>query len=389
MPYLTRVLGTDGYAVYAYVLSFMGVVQTLADFGFTLSGTKKVVAARDDRGAVSELLGSITCARALLITALFVLVVAVSQAVLIMRENIGYVCVAYLATVARSLLPDFVFQGYEDMGPLTTRYFASKMVTLVLTIILVRSPDSLVFVAVADVAGGAVAVGWGYIMVWRRYGIIPRFTGFRFVLLELKSSAIYCISNIGTTLVSGFTTIMVGMALSDPTDIAYWSLAMTVVGAIQSLYAPINNSLYPHVISTGSLAPARKIALLAVPALVIGTALYCYLSEWLFEVLGGEGYESGSWVLIALAPMVPISFYSMLVGWPVLGALGEVGRLTGSTVASGVFNAALLFIAYMTGMASLASICAIRCLSETTLLVVRLVALVAVLRRRKHEARIL
>lgn len=26
IPYLTRILGTEGYAVYAYVLSFMGVV---------------------------------------------------------------------------------------------------------------------------------------------------------------------------------------------------------------------------------------------------------------------------------------------------------------------------------------------------------------------------
>ena len=27
IPYLTRILGTEGYAVYAYVLSFMGVVK--------------------------------------------------------------------------------------------------------------------------------------------------------------------------------------------------------------------------------------------------------------------------------------------------------------------------------------------------------------------------
>ncbi len=48
VPYLTRVLGTGGYAVYAYVLSFMGIVQTLADFGFMLSGTKQVVDLRDN-----------------------------------------------------------------------------------------------------------------------------------------------------------------------------------------------------------------------------------------------------------------------------------------------------------------------------------------------------
>ena len=58
VPYLTRVLGTGGYAVYAYVLSFMGIVQTLADFGFMLSGTKRVVELRDCREGLSRLLGS-------------------------------------------------------------------------------------------------------------------------------------------------------------------------------------------------------------------------------------------------------------------------------------------------------------------------------------------
>ena len=37
LPYLTRVLLPEGYAIYAYVVSFMTFAQTFVDFGFNLS----------------------------------------------------------------------------------------------------------------------------------------------------------------------------------------------------------------------------------------------------------------------------------------------------------------------------------------------------------------
>lgn len=143
IPYLTRVLGTEGYAVYAYVLSFMGVVQTIADFGFTLSGTKKVVDLRGDTAALSRLVGAITVARLMLLCGLFFCVMVVTRFIPIMAENTVYVIWAFFATAGRTVLPDFIFQGNERMGPLTTRYFASKGVQVALTILLVRGPGTL------------------------------------------------------------------------------------------------------------------------------------------------------------------------------------------------------------------------------------------------------
>ena len=119
IPYLTRILGTEGYAVYAYVLSFMGVVQTIADFGFTLSGTKKVVDLRGDTAALSRLVGAITVARLMLLCGLFFCVMVVTRFIPIMAENTVYVIWAFFATAGRTVLPDFIFQGNERMGPLT------------------------------------------------------------------------------------------------------------------------------------------------------------------------------------------------------------------------------------------------------------------------------
>lgn len=138
-PYLTRVLGTEGYAVYAYVLSFMGVIQTIADFGFTFSGTKGVVESAHDDKAVSRLVGNITVARVILIALLLIGVLLIVPFIPILSENVLYVVLAYIAVSLRSLLTDFMFQGYEQMGPLTTRYCASKGLMVVLTLLAVHS----------------------------------------------------------------------------------------------------------------------------------------------------------------------------------------------------------------------------------------------------------
>lgn len=57
LPYLTRVLTVDGYAVVSYVKSAMVYMQIFMDFGFLLSATKDIVLAGGNKEAVSEILG--------------------------------------------------------------------------------------------------------------------------------------------------------------------------------------------------------------------------------------------------------------------------------------------------------------------------------------------
>ena len=386
MPYLTRVLGTDGYAVYAYVLSFMGVVQTIADFGFTLSGTRKVVELKGDRAALSLLVGAITGARIMLLTCLFVAVAIISQFIPIMASNMPYVIWAFFATAGRTVLPDFIFQGHEQMGPLTTRYFASKGVQVALTLLLVRGPGDLIFMAVADVLSEIVDISWSYRAQKRLFGVgIARPTlGESFE--ELRVSAIYCISNVSSSLFSGFTTIIIGLALPDSTQIAFWSLALTTVNAVQALYTPIANSLYPHMINSHDFGFARRLGLIAAPALALGTVAYCVLSGLIVQVLGGPGYEGAADVMVAVSPVLPLSFYSVFVGWPILGAMGYVKELTASTVIAGVFNVIVLLCLYLTGTASLASICVVRWLVEAVLLLTRVFALSHVIHLADHTS---
>ena len=371
MPYLTRVLGTEGYAVYAYVLSFMGVVQTIADFGFTLSGTKKVVDLRGDTAALSRLVGAITVARLMLLCGLFFCVMVVTRFIPIMAENTVYVIWAFFATAGRTVLPDFIFQGNERMGPLTTRYFASKGVQVALTILLVRGPGDLILVAVADVLSEIVDIAWSYRAQKRMFGVGIARPTFKESFEELRVSAIYCVSNVSSSLFSGFTTVIIGLAITSKTDIAFWSLTLTTVNAVQSLYTPIANSLYPHMIKNRDFGFARKLALVALPVLVLGIVAYCALSKPIMLVLGGPEYVGGAHVMWMISPIFIFSFYGILIGWPVLGAMGHVKELTVSTLFTGIVNVVSLLALYLAGLITLDVICVVRWGCDALLLLVR------------------
>lgn len=371
IPYLTRILGTEGYAVYAYVLSFMGVVQTIADFGFTLSGTKKVVDLRGDTAALSRLVGAITVARLMLLCGLFFCVMVVTRFIPIMAENTVYVIWAFFATAGRTVLPDFIFQGNERMGPLTTRYFASKGVQVALTILLVRAPGDLILVAVADVLSEIVDIAWSYRAQKRMFGVGIARPTFKESFEELRVSAIYCVSNVSSSLFSGFTTVIIGLAITSKTDIAFWSLTLTTVNAVQSLYTPIANSLYPHMIKNRDFGFARKLALVALPVLVLGIVAYCALSKPIMLVLGGPEYVGGAHVMWMISPIFIFSFYGILIGWPVLGAMGHVKELTVSTLFTGIVNVVSLLALYLAGLITLDVICVARWGCDALLLLVR------------------
>lgn len=382
LPYLTRVLAPEGYAFYAYVVSFMSFAQVFVDFGFNLSGTKRIVKACSV-GEENRIIGAVTEARLLLCVVAGVVVMVVASFLPLTQGNLTYVFFAFVAVCGKGLVPDFLFQGHEDMGPITTRYLVSKSISTVLTFVLVHSMDDIMWVPVLDIISNSIALAWSFAAAKRQFGTTIACVPLREALAELKTSGLYCFSNMAASVFSGFTTLLIGVVVTDSAQVAYWSLAMTAVNAVQSLYSPIVNSLYPHMVNTGDYRFARKLSMLALPAVLLETVLFCILSNLIMLVLGGEQYLAGSWVLVWVSPLLFFSFFGMLFGWPVLGAVGKVADVTKSTVMSAVFCITTLLLVSFTGLADLRAICIIRSLTEALLFGLRFYYALPVLRGKE------
>lgn len=382
-PYLTRVLRPDSYAIYAYVLAFMGLAQVIVDYGFKLSGTRAVSQVRGDIKAISRLVGQITYARLIVGLAVASCVVAVAPFIDLLRENAVFTVLSFLVVVLQALLPDFVFQSYERMKPLTTRYLITKSLSVAGILLLIHKPDDLTLIAAINIICAVVGYVWTLRSMRREFGVTTDWGALAGIWRQIRTSSLYCFSNISSALFSGFTTVVIGLVLTDKTELAYWSLGITAIGVVQSLYGPIANSLYPHMINGRDLGFAYRLGLAAAPALAVGTTLFIVLADFIVAVLGGEGYEPAAKVLVWLSPLLPLSFYGIFIGWPILGALGYVKRLTLSTVFAAITNVVLMSTLVLIGNAPLMLVCAVRCLVEVVMVGLRAASLFSVLRKEK------
>ena len=108
LPYLTRVLLPEGYAIYAYVVSFMTFAQTFVDFGFNLSGTKRI-AKSETVEEENRAIGAVTEARLLLGVATGAVVVVVAWFIPITHSNMLYTMFAFVAEIDKEITSDFLF----------------------------------------------------------------------------------------------------------------------------------------------------------------------------------------------------------------------------------------------------------------------------------------
>lgn len=382
LPFLTRVLGPDEFAVRAYSVSILSLITVLIDFGFNPFGTREIARHRDDLPYMKKLTTTILAQRCILAIAGAGILLAIIPTIPIMANNPEYMMIAYAGTVLTALLPDFVFRGLEDMSILTKRFVVSRLVSLVLIFCFIRSADQLVLVAVFEAVPALIAFIWSWIAVARKFKIVPnlKLIDLRESLTIFKTSFVFFLSSAATTIFTNLTTVMIGIYIVNQAEISYWSLATTVIAAVQSLYNPIYNSIYPHVAATRNFAIVKKYLLLGMPVVFIGSIALYFLAPFAMLLLGGSEYLEGSLILQILIPVLVLSYPAIIIGFPILAVINKEKLLTASSVVAALFQIAGLFVLASLGCFTLVNVAILRCITELIMMVLR----VAFVARSRH-----
>lgn len=370
LPYLTRVLSVDCYGAVAYVKNVMQYMQLFVDFGFMLSGTKDIVKAREDNKQLELVTIEILWARVVLSVFAFIIVVILSLSIPILRSNFVFSVLSFMPVFLTCFLFDYLFRGIEKMEIITIRFVVMRGIACILTFILVKNDHSILWIPALDIIGTLVAI----ILVLReikKMKIRLFFPNVKKIIGKIQESAIYFLSNMATTAFTAFNTILIGILL-EPKDIAFWSLCNQLIGAVQALYTPITDSIYPQMIGTKDKKLIRKTLLFFMPIIIVGCIITVTFSKYILLIIGGTKYIDATYLLRLLTPILFISFPTMLYGWPTLGSINKQREVTLTTVIAAVIQVLGLIILAISNSFSLVNIALLRCATETFMCVSRL-----------------
>ncbi|OJF73032.1 sugar isomerase [Streptococcus bovimastitidis] len=275
-----------------------------------------------------------------------------------------------ISSLVTIFIPDFLFRGLEKMEYVTYPFVVSKTIVLALTFVLIKGNSDFLLIPILEIVGNSLAAVISIFFIYKQK-IQIQFDDYRVWFSDIKESSVYFFSNFATTIFGALTTLIVGIYMGK-VEIAYWSVCMQIVAAAKSMYNPIVNSIYPHMLKTLDWKLIKKLSKLFAIPITIGSLIVLFFGNTIMSIIGGSDFYAAGDVLKFLIPVFVVSFYSMLIGWPVLGARGLVKETTLTTVISAVIQVlgiVILIVFHKFELIALAICCDI---SEIYLLVSRM-----------------
>ena len=371
MPYLTRVLSEESYGLMSYVRSYMTYIQLFVDFGFILSSVKDIVKAGDDKKKIGTIAGNTFVAKSILCVVAAVVMFVICLAVETLRINWFYVLLSFLSVATTILLADFLFRGIEKMQYITITFLITRSISTVLTFVLVKGDSTMAWIPVLEIIAHIIST-FISLVILKKLDIRIQIGSLKDCLKMIKDSFSYFLSNIATTAFSALNTLIIGVYITDMVLVAHWSLCLSIITAIQGLYAPICNGVYPHMIKAKSLKFIHRVLMVIMPVVLVGCIFSFVIAEQALLLVGGEKYVVATPLLRCMIPILFFSFPAQLYGWPTLGAIGKVKETTMSTVIASVAQILGLVILIATGLLNLISMAIVRFSTEALMMVVRM-----------------
>ncbi len=369
LPYLTRILSVNSYGVVSYVKNIMAYVTLTIEFGFLLSGTRDIANARTN-DETNQILGNVITSKIILTFLSFITLLVMIFSIKMLRNYPLFTILMFIPQFLSIFLFDFYFRGIERMQVITIRFLIMRGTATILTFFVVKNDSDLLYIPLLDIIGTLLAILWVHLEI-KKLGVKIKLSSLKNVLNTLKESFTYFASSIATTAFTAFNTVIVGIFLK-PSKVAFWTLLMSLVVGVQQLYSPISDGIYPRMIKTKSLKLFKNILLIFSPLLIIGCLFTLFFAKYIVTIIAGSKYIAMYPLLQLAVPLLFVSFYSILCGWPLLGAIGKIKETTFSTIVAAISQILGVILLLILHIFNLYSLVILRILSESILALVRI-----------------
>ena len=172
---------------------------------------------------------------------------------------------------------DFLFRGLEKMHIITIRFILMKVISTLLTFILIKNDSNILLIPILDILSSTIAI----ILVFfemKKMNIGLRFSGMANVFNSIKNSFVYFLSNVASTSCNALSTIIIGIYVN-ATEVAYWSVCMQIIGTIQACYSPISDGIYPEMIRSKNIGIVKKALKIFLPVIGLGCVATIFLAK--------------------------------------------------------------------------------------------------------------
>lgn len=320
LPYLTKILGVELFGVLAIGMAIQQVAFSFSDYGFGVLGPKLAAENASNTKSLGKLLSAIIVIKLVIFVLVFALIYLLFNFLKISHDHQQLWLLMLVPALLQCLLPIWLFLGVERMANITLVNIFERIVYTLAIFTVIEVKHDLYVIPLIMLFSMSLALIASSILVFRLQVKLQPIS-LTFTLDLLSSGWGYFYSRIILLLFSKFNVIIVGSVLGEAAA-GVFSIAERIYNAARSMVAPLTDALYPHMVKTQNWQLAFKIIKYAVLFSLFTVLLSLYFSDWFFGIFGDDFVASAEIFKILMVAFA-FSLISMLIGYPVLGAMGK------------------------------------------------------------------
>jgi len=348
IPLLTRALGLDGFGKYAFYLGIANLLLVIIRFGFEFSATRQISMHSENIKKVGEIVTSVIQIKLLLLV--FTLCLYCMVVVLFKPDKQLYSILAggSLLLIGQSLLPVWYFQGMQQMKYVTFYTVVTKILYVGLLFLLIRNNDDYGIAVIVYGASFFIAGLFSIIHVIRQVPV--KIAVDIDVIKQSFSEALpFFTSRIFVTAYTSSLIPLLGF-IGGPAQVAIYSASEKLYLAAQSIMYPLANALYPHVAKNKDIKLFKKLFIIAMFIVLIGGTIGYFVAPYLITFLFGIEFSASAEIFNLHIIALIFVFPSLLLGYPLLAALGFSKEANGSVIVGALVFFVIAAIGYFSGV---------------------------------------
>lgn len=323
LPYITRVLGVEAWGTVALVQVVIGYFTMVTNWGFGMSGTRRVAAHRNDPELLSEIFLAAWAGQWLLSIVTILILLLLIIFIPFFNQHAAFYLWGIGLIISSVLFPVWFLNGMERMRQIATIQIATRAAAVPLIFLFIQGPkDAPLMLAIGAMTG---MLGGGVTIVWmhRNLGLTWRRPSHSRTIEELGEGAAIFGSTVWISLYTTLTPLLLGL-VANPAAVGYYALADRARLLAQSALSPISSALFPrmsHLFKTDSMQALSLLKRSSILILLISAsasmALWV-LAEYIVLLLAGEQFRPAILVLQWLAPLPFVISLSNIFGIQVM-----------------------------------------------------------------------
>lgn len=372
IPFITRVLGPEDYGNLGFAIALSIYFNLIIDFGFLLSGTKKIAESPNKNQELKSIFSAITYIKIAISILIFILLWGSSLFISEISENFNLLFLYLLSSLVYSVLPDYLYRGLEDMKMVTLRSVIARGIFTILLIAIFRRKDQILLIPTFNIIGGVISFCWVYYDLLKRYNVRFCRTTPRYAIKLIKDSSPYFLSRIASSFYNASNTVILGFLYPGQPVVGYYSSAEKFWSIMSQGCTPISDSYYPYMIRTHNYKQLFKVTIICEIPIIISCLILFYWAKPICSIVFGDDFSDAYIILRWILPIMVLILPTYMFGFPALTPIKLAKWANRSIVIAMVNQIIGLVLLYIIGKLNVISICILTFASQLQVFIVRL-----------------